>query len=93
MKSAMKDAMKSAMKSLILFLTVMTVPAMAQTMVAKSSKIKTQEIRFDALDIDGKSRTPDASYLSQKRGIKFMPLYKTKQDWEKKIQELAEYER
>ena len=54
---------------------------------------KTQEIRFDALDVDGKTRTPDASYLSQKRGLKFSPLYKTKQDWEKKIQELAEYER
>lgn len=59
----------------------------------KLSKTKTQEVRFDALDVDGKSRTPDASYLSQKRGIKFLPLYKTKQDWEKKIQELAEYER
>ena len=78
------------MRVLIFLLTIASVQAMAQS---KSSKIKTQEIRFDALDVDGKSRTPDASYLSQKRGIKFMPLYKTKQDWEKKIQELAEYER
>lgn len=80
------------MKNIILSLTVLlATSSFAQE--AKNSKIKTQEVRFDALDIDGKSRTPDASYLSQKRGIKFLPLYKTKQDWDKKIQELAEYER
>lgn len=81
------------MKSLLLF-TLFLLPSFGEAQTtAKSSKLKTQEIRFDALDVDGKSRTPDASYLSQKRGIKFMPLYKTGQDWEKKIQELAEYER
>lgn len=83
------------MKNLILILlTVFVTEGFAQATERKpSSKLRTQEVRFDALDVDGKSRTPDASYLSQKRGIKFLPLYKTKQDWEKKIQELAEYER
>ncbi len=86
---------KSAQKLLLVLITVFIAEGFAETATLdrKPSKMKTQDVRFDALDVDGKSRTPDASYLSQKRGIKFLPLYKTKQDWEKKIQELAEYER
>ena len=81
------------MRNLLLVLISLAAVSVSAQQPAKVAKGKTQEIRFDALDVDGKSRTPDASYMSQKRGLKFSPLYKTKQDWEKKIQELAEYER
>lgn len=37
---------------------------------------KTQEVSFDATDVDGLVRSPDGAYLNQKKGVKFLPLYK-----------------
>jgi ethanolamine utilization protein EutP (predicted NTPase) len=52
---------------------------------------KTQEVNFDGADIDGQVRSPDGAYLLQKRGVRFMPLYKVNNQFEKNILESVEY--
>lgn len=52
---------------------------------------KTQEVNFEDTDIDGKVNSPDGAYLLQKRGVKFLPLYKVNNKFEKNILESVEY--
>lgn len=52
---------------------------------------KTQEVNFDASDIDGQVRNPDGAYLVQKRGIDFVPLYKVRKNFDESIKESVEY--
>ncbi|MGE0764272.1 MAG: hypothetical protein AB7N80_13400 [Bdellovibrionales bacterium] len=57
----------------------------------KVSYRKTQEVSFDAADIDGVVRSPDGAYLLQKQSVKFMPLYKVNRQFEKNIKASVEY--
>ncbi|MCB0385415.1 MAG: hypothetical protein KDD43_08485 [Bdellovibrionales bacterium] len=52
---------------------------------------KTQEVSFDATDIDGVVRSPDGAYLLQKRGVKFMPLYKVQKHFDDEIKNSVDY--
>jgi hypothetical protein len=52
---------------------------------------KTQEVNFDAADVDGKVRNPDGVYMVQKRGIDFMPLYKVKGNFDDNIKDSVNY--
>ena len=52
---------------------------------------KTQEVSFDGSDVDGQVRSPDGAYLLQKQGVKFMPLYKVNNQFDKNIKESVEY--
>ena len=52
---------------------------------------KTQEVNFDGADIDGQLRSPDGAYLLQKRGVRFLPLYKVNNQFEQNILESVEY--
>lgn len=52
---------------------------------------KTQEVSFDGVDIDGVVRTPDGAYLQQKRGVKFMPLYKVQKNFDQEIKGSVDY--
>ncbi len=58
----------------------------------KSSK-KTQEVNFEGADVDGVVRSPDGAYLSQKKGMKFLPLYNVKKNFERDIKSSVEYVR
>lgn len=53
----------------------------------KKSKSKVQEITFDEMDIKGNARTPDGAYLVQRRGLRFLPLFQVKQDFDNRIRE------
>ncbi len=55
----------------------------------KNSKI--QEVNFDAQNIDGVVRNPDGSYLVQKRGVDFVPLYKVRDNFDESIKDSVEY--
>ncbi len=65
----------------------------AQFVFAKKKVIyrKSQNVKFDGSNIDGVARTPDGSYLLQKRSKKFLPLYKLKNGFNKKIKESVDY--
>jgi hypothetical protein len=52
---------------------------------------KTQDVNFDEANIDGEARSPDGSYLHQKRGMKFLPLYKVRKTFDTNIKESVEY--
>jgi|GEM_PF-530729 len=52
---------------------------------------KSQDVNFDAVDVDGTVRNPDGAYLAQKRGIDFMPLYKVRKNFDDSIKESVEY--
>ncbi len=52
---------------------------------------KTQEVNFDEANIDGEVRSPDGSYLHQKRGMKFLPLYKVRKTFDNSIKESVEF--
>jgi hypothetical protein len=52
---------------------------------------KTQDVNFDAMDVDGQVRNPDGSYVVQKRVIDFMPLYKVRRNFDENIKESVDY--
>jgi len=52
---------------------------------------KTQQVSFDEANIDGEVRSPDGSYVHQKRGVKFLPLYKVKKTFDKNIERSIEF--
>ena len=52
---------------------------------------KVQKVNFSAADIDGKVRSPEGSYLVQKRGVDFVPLYKVKQKFKSNVKDSLEY--
>lgn len=52
---------------------------------------KTQDVNFDAVDVDGQVRNPDGAYVVQKRVIDFMPLYKVRRNFDENIKESVEY--
>ena len=83
------------MKTLLLLVALtLGLNAFADAEKKKSKKVatrKTQEVNFDGSDIDGVVRSPDGAYLLQKRGVKFMPLYKVNKQFDQNIKESIEY--
>ena len=76
------------MKGIIVLLAVMfAMPVAAQ----KVKYRKVQEVNFDGVDVDGVARSPDAAYLTQRRGIKFMPMYKVRKRFDEQIKQSVDY--
>jgi hypothetical protein len=62
------------------------------TVLAKKVQYrKTQDVNFDAMDVDGQVRNPDGAYVVQKRVIEFLPLYKVRRNFDENIKESVEY--
>lgn len=79
------------MKYLILLL-ILTVPQWSSAESKKKTSIrKTQEVSFDGADVDGLVRSPDGAYLHQKKGIKFLPLYKVDKTFDRDIKSSVDY--
>lgn len=51
----------------------------------KKTNGKIQEIEFNEMDLNGKSRSPDGAYLVQRTGIQFLPLHDLKQNFDLQI--------
>ena len=78
----------------VFFVITVLVLASAEATAEDSKKVvyrKTQEVSFDGSDIDGEVRSPDGSYLHQRRGTKFLPLYKVEKTFNKNIKDSVEY--
>lgn len=78
------------MKKIIILIVLLILPTTVHA-GEKKSYTKTQKIDFDSTDVDGLVRSPDGAYLSQKKGIKFLPLYKVDKMFDKKIKNSVEY--
>jgi hypothetical protein len=58
---------------------------------AGKAATRVQKINFEETDVDGKVRQPDGSFVTQKKGIEFIPLYKLKENFDEQIEESLEY--
>lgn len=84
--------MKSFVLFIIIFVCVLCLGFGMEAAFAQEKKgKKVQEVSFDGSDIDGESRKPDGSYLVQKRGIDFMPLYNVRKQFDENIKDSVEY--
>lgn len=54
---------------------------------------KTQQVDFDATDVNGVARSPDGAYVAQKRAVKFLPLYHVKLNFDHAIKQSVEFVR
>lgn len=54
---------------------------------ADSKGKKAQEINFEEMMMKGAIRNPDGSFLVQKKGLKFYPLYQVQKDLDQKIRD------
>jgi hypothetical protein len=80
------------MKTLVVILILaVSVKAHAEEKKKNVQYRKTQEVSFDAADIDGQVRSPDGAYVNPKKGAKFMPLYKVDQQFDQSIKDSVEY--
>ncbi len=73
------------MKYILFLVVVVSASAYAQ------KKANVQKINFDETDVSGKVRQPDGSYIVQKRGIEFVPLYKLKENFDEQIEQSIDY--
>jgi hypothetical protein len=48
---------------------------------------KVQEVNFEEMMMKGTIRNPDGSFLVQKKGLKFFPLYQVQKSFDTKIRE------
>lgn len=52
---------------------------------------KVQEVSFDDEELDGIVRNPMGSYVTDKKTMKFLPLYEVKEKMEQRLLESLEY--
>ncbi len=78
------------MKYLLILLAMLVITMHAKAN-DKNANGKVQKVDFNETDINGKVRSPDGSYLVQKKGVDFVPLYKTKKRLNENIKETIEY--
>lgn len=72
------------MKSIITaFAVIVLSPGLALANKAK----KAQEVNFEEMMMKGAIRNPDGSFLVQKKGLKFYPLYQIQKDLDQKIRD------
>lgn len=80
------------MRLLILSFIVVSVNIITSPVHAEGTKTgKVQRVDFGDTDINGKVRSPDGSYLVQKRGMEFAPMYKVKKKLNDGVKESLEY--
>jgi hypothetical protein len=72
-----------------LFLVALILSLVALPVSARNKKV--QEVAFEGSEVDGEGRNPDGAYLVQKRGVKFLPLYKVKEQFDDNIKDSVEY--
>lgn len=77
---------------MIVRLLILSILFGVQSVEAKKVKYrKKQEVSFDESSIDGVARNPDGAYLMQKRGMKFMPLYKVRKKFDDEIKSSVDF--
>ncbi len=74
------------MKILFTLLLTLVLPSMVM-----AGNKKVQEVNFEGSEVDGQARNPDGAYLVQKRGVKFLPLYKVREQFDENIKDSVEY--
>lgn len=76
---------RSLLIALFAFFSLAMASAFAKDGGKRKSYRKVQEVNFSEMSLKGAIRNPDGSYLVQKKGIKFLPLYEVQKDFDEKI--------
>lgn len=72
--------------------TVFLIFCLSFSAFAKNVKYrKTQDVSFEGSNVDGLVKKPTGSFVVQKRGVDFVPLYKVRQKFDSNILESVEY--
>jgi hypothetical protein len=79
------------MKNLFLVMTLLCLGFSAWGDNTEKVRRKTQKVEFDSEMIEGQSRQPDGSYVVQKRGVDFVPLYKVRESFDENIKRSAHH--
>ncbi len=77
------------MKTMIVVLSIFIVGTASADKTKKKSFRKVQEVNFSEMSLKGELRNPDGSYLVQKKGVKFLPLYEVQKNFDEKIRNSA----
>jgi len=57
----------------------------------EAKKKKVQEVNFEGADVRGTIRNPDGTFIVQKRGIEFVPLYRVRENFSNSVKDSIEY--
>lgn len=76
---------------MILSIILFFVTEMKVSAETKKQFRKTQEVNFEGSDVDGQARNPDGDFLLDKKGVKFMPLYKVDKHFDSEIKNSVDY--
>ena len=52
---------------------------------------KVQDVSFEGDQVDGVARSPEGFYITQKRAVDFLPLYRVRETFDSNIKESVEY--
>jgi len=52
---------------------------------------KSQDIKFSGSEVDGQGRNPDGAFLQNRKAMKFLPMYKVRDNFKDKIKDSIEY--
>ncbi len=85
--------MKTLLISLISFVAIVASSSSGWALEKKKNVQfrKTQSVEFESSDVDGKIHSPDGAYVNPKKSMKFMPLYKIDQQFDREIKDSVEY--
>ncbi len=75
----------SSATSIYFIIAITQQPALAKTTKTRAL----QEVNFSEMNLKGTIRNPDGAYLVQKKGLKFQPIYKVQESFDKKIRETS----
>ncbi len=75
----------------IVFVVMFSFLVSSSAQAKKVKYRKTQEVSFEGDSVDGVVRNPYGAYLSQKKGVTFMPLYKVRDRFDQNIKDSIDY--
>ena len=81
------SAVKITAAAVAVFMFLAVVPSAAKKVKYRD----VQNVSFEGDQVDGVVRNPNGSYLTQKRGVEFLPLYKMPKAFEQNIKESVDY--
>ena len=90
-KRGMRKSMKLLTLSIVFGAVLLSFWMSPSFSFAQRRGDQVQEVSFDEMSLKGEVRNPQGSYLVQKRGIKFLPLYDMQKNFDQKIRRSVNY--
>lgn len=75
----------------VVMVMILTVSFVVPVSADKKRAPKVQDVSFDGDEVDGVARTPEGFYITQKKAVDFLPLYRVRETFDSNIKESVEY--